>query len=98
MPAKSLELQHTTRLIQEPDVEIDEIESAKAVIDELYYPIISIPGTEYRMDAIILAEVGDFSRFDFPDKLLANAGMPSSAYQSGQLKNCYPHIEKRSSR
>ena len=27
------------------------------------------------MGAMILAEVGDFSRFDFPDKLLAYTGM-----------------------
>lgn len=34
----------------------------------------------------------------FPDKLLAYAGMSPSTYQSGQLKNCYPHMEKRGSR
>ena len=50
------------------------------------------------MGAMILAEVGDFSRFDSPDKLLAYAGMPPSTYQSGQLKNCYSHMEKRGSR
>ena len=47
---------------------------------------------------MILAEVGDFSRFDSADKLLAYAGMSPSIYQSGQLKNCYPHMEKRGSR
>ena len=47
---------------------------------------------------MILAEVGDFSRFDSADKLLAYAGMSPSTYQSGQLKNCYPHMEKRGSR
>ena len=52
----------------------------------------------YRMAAMILAEVGDFTRFDSPDKLLAYAGMSPSTYQSGQLKNCYPHMEKRGSR
>lgn len=50
------------------------------------------------MGAMILAEIGDFSRFDSPDKLLAYAGMSPSTYQSGQLKNCYPHMEKRGSR
>ncbi len=49
------------------------------------------------MAAMILAEVGDFTRFDSPDKLLAYAGMSPSTYQSGQLKNCYPHMEKRGS-
>ena len=55
-------------------------------------------GGKFRMAAIILAEVGDFTRFDSPDKLLAYAGMSPSTYQSGQLKNCYPHMEKRGSR
>ena len=99
MPAKSLELQHTIRLIRELDAEIEEIEAAiQAIMDELHSPITTIPGIGCRMGAMILAEVGDFSRFDSPDKLLAYAGMSPSTYQSGQLKNCYPHMEKRGSR
>ena len=99
MPAKSLELQHTIRLIRELDAEIDEIEFAiQAIMDELQSPITTIPGIGFRMGAMILAEVGDFTRFDSPDKLLAYAGMSPSTYQSGQLKNCYPHMEKRGSR
>ena len=99
MPAKSLELQHTIRLIRELDAEIEEIETAiQTIMDELHSPITSIPGIGCRMGAMILAEVGDFSRFDSPDKLLAYSGMSPSTYQSGQLKNCYPHMEKRGSR
>ena len=40
-----------------------------------------------------LAEIGDFSRFNFPDKILAYADMSPSTYQSGQLDNCYAHIK-----
>ena len=99
MPAKSLELQHTIRLIRELDAEIEEIEAAiQAMMDEIHSPITTIPGVGYRMGAMILAEVGDFSRFESPDKLLAYAGLSPSTYQSGQLKNCYPHMEKRGSR
>ena len=99
MPAKSLELQHTIRLIRELDVEIAEIEEQiQSIMDELHSPITTIPGVGFRMAAMILAEVGDFTRFDSPDKLLAYAGMSPSTYQSGQLKNCYPHMEKRGSR
>ena len=99
MPAKSLELQHTIRLIRELDAEIEEIEAAiQAIMDELHSPITTIPGIGCNMGAMILAEIGDFSRFDSPDKLLAYAGMSPSTYQSGQLKNCYPHMEKRGSR
>jgi transposase len=99
MPAKSLELQHTIRLIRELDAEIEDIESAiQDIMDELHSPITTIPGMGVRMGAMILAEIGDFSRFESPDKLLAYAGLSPSTYQSGQLKNCYAHMEKRGSR
>ena len=99
MPAKSLELRHTIRLIRELDAEIDEIESAiQRIMDEIHSPITTIPGIGTRMGAMILAEVGDFSRFDSPDKVLAYAGLSPSTYQSGQLVNGYAHMEKRGSR
>lgn len=50
------------------------------------------------MDAMILAEVGDFSNFDSADKVLAYAGLSPSTYQSGQMNNCHAHMEKRGSR
>ncbi len=99
MPAKSLELKHTIKLIHELDAEIDEIEAEiKIIMDDINSPILSIPGISYRMGAMIIAEIGDFSRFDSPDKILAYAGMSPSTYQSGQLDNCYSHMEKRGSR
>ena len=99
MPAKSLELQHTISLIRELDAEIAEIEERiQSIMNDLHSPITTIPGMGVRMAAMILAEVGDFTRFVSPDKLLAYAGMSPSTYQSGQLKNCYPHMEKRGSR
>lgn len=99
MPAKSLELRHTIRLIRELDGEIKEIEQAiQSIMDEMHSPITTIPGIGCRMGAMILAEVGDFSRFDSPDKILAYAGLSPSTYQSGQLVNSYAHMEKRGSR
>ena len=99
MPAKSLELQHTIRLIRELDAEITEgEEQIQALMEELDSPSTTIPGLGFRMAAMILAEVDDFTRFDSSDKLLAYAGMSPSTYQSGQLKNCYPHMERRGSR
>ena len=99
MPAKSLELRHTIQLIRELDAEIDEIEDAiQSIMDELHSPITTILGIGTRMGAMILAEAGDISRFDSADKLLAYAGLSPSTYQSGQLKNCYAHMEKRGSR
>ena len=99
MPAKSLELKHTLRLISELDSEIVEIESEiKNIMDQIHSPILTIPGIGYRMGAMIIAEVGDFSRFNSPDKLLAYAGISPSTYQSGQLESSYSHMEKRGSR
>ena len=83
MPAKSRELKHTIKLIQELTSEIDEIEAEiKSIMDEINSPILSIPGISYNMGAMIIAY----------------AGMSPSTYQSGQLDNCYSHMEKRGSR
>lgn len=99
MPAKSLELKHTIKLILEISSEIDEIETEiKAIMDEINSPIMSIPGISYRMGAMIIAEIGDFSRFDSPDKILAYAGLSPSTYQSGQLQSSHSKMEKRGSR
>ena len=101
MPAKSLELRHTILLIQELDNEIDEVEkSIEDIINSIQSPITTIPGMGLRMGAMILAEVGDFSKFDSPDKILAYAGLSPSTYESGKLKStgAYAHMEKRGSR
>ena len=96
MPAKSLELKHTIKLIRELTSDIDEIEhEIKLIMDEINSPILSIPGINYRMGAMIIAEIGDFNRFDSPDKILAYAGLSPSTYQSGQLDGAYSHMEKR---
>ena len=79
--------------------EIDEIETLiREIMDENPSPILSIPGISYRMGAMILAEIGDFTRFNSPDQILAYAGLSPSTYQSGKLANAYPHMEKRGSR
>ena len=99
MPAKSLELKHTIKLIRELTSDIDEIEhEIKLIMDEINSPILSIPGINYRMGAMIIAEIGNFNRFDSPDKILAYAGLSPSTYQSGQLDGAYSHMEKRGSR
>lgn len=98
-PAKSMELKHTLHLIDVMTTEIDEIETAiNIIMNELDSPITTIPGIRNRMGAMILAEIGDFSRFDNPDQILAYAGLSPSIYQSGQLTSSYAHMEKRGSR
>ena len=92
LPAKSLELKHTLHLIEVLTEEIDEIEDAiNFIMDTIASPITTIPGLKNRMGAMILAEIGDFSRFDSP-------GLSPTTYQSGQLTSSYAHMEKRGSR
>ena len=98
MPSKSLELKHTISLIEVLSSEINEIEAAiNGIMDKLQSPITSIPGLKNRMGAMILAEIGDFSRFGGPDQILAYAGLSPSTYQSGKLTSSYSHMEKRGS-
>jgi transposase len=97
--AKSLELKHTIDLIAVISHEIDEIEAEiKIIMDSIDSPITTIPGISYRMGAMILAEIGDFSRFDDPDKILAYAGLSPSTYQSGLFYSNSSRMEKRGSR
>ena len=99
MPAKSLELRHTIRLIDELNSEISEIEAEiKAIMDELNSSILTIPGIGYDMGAMILAEIGDLSKFDSPDKILAYAGLSPTTYQSGCFDSSHSKMEKRGSK
>ena len=99
MPAKSLELTHTIRLIRELDSEISTIEEMiGSIMDKRGSLITTIPGINFRMGAMILAEIGDISRFSNPDKLLAYAGMSPSTYQSGNFESTHSHMEKRGSK
>ena len=99
LPAKSLELKHTIKLVAELNDEISEIEAEiKKIMDAVDSPILSVPGIGMNIGAIILAEIVDFSRFENPDKILAFAGCSPSTYQSGQLYSSHAKMEKRGSR
>lgn len=99
LPAKSLELKHTIKLIGELNSEIAEIETEiKKIMDAIDSPILSVPGIGQNIGAIIVAEIGDFSRFDNPDKVLAFAGCSPSTYQSGQMYSSHAKMEKRGSK
>ena len=99
MPSKSMELRHTIHLIEVISQEIDEIESAiNTIMESIGSPITTIPGIKNRMGAMIIAEIGDFSRFDSADQILAYAGLSPSTYQSGQMTSSHSRMEKRGSR
>ena len=67
-------------------------------MDEINSPIITIPGINYRMGARSLAEIGDFSRFENPDKILAYTGVSPTTYQSGNFESTHARMAKRSSK
>ena len=97
--AKALELKHTIKYIRELNADINEIDKAiKSIMDEIDSPILSIPGISYISAAAIISEIGSFSNFDSPDKILAFSGLSPSTYQSGKLDNAYSHMEKRGSK
>ncbi len=99
LPAKSLELKHTIKLIHELTSEVNEVETEiKKIMNTIDSPILSIRGIGYAVGATIVAEIGDFSRFDNADKLLAFAGCSPSTYQSGQLYSSHSKMEKRGSK
>ena len=99
LPAKALELKHTIRRIRSLDEEISEIETEiKKIMDTIQSPILSIPGISYALGAMIIAEIGDFSRFESHDKILAFAGCSPTTYQSGQLYSSHAKMEKRGSK
>ena len=86
------------KLIRALTIDIGEIEAEiSKMMDKIASPITTIPGIGNNMGAMIISEIGDFSRFSSPDKILAYAGYSPSTYQSGKLDNCYAHMEKRGS-
>ena len=99
MPAKSMELRQTIRRIDTLTSDIKKVEqSIQKIMDECGSPITTIPGIKYRMGAMILAEIGDFTRFSNADQVLAYAGLSPSTYQSRQLISSYARMEKRGSK
>ena len=97
--AISLELKHTIKRIQDLDKTIDEIEEKiQKIVDDIGSPITTIPGITFRMGSMIIAEIGDFNRFENADKICAYAGMSPSFDESGEKENRHAHMEKRGSR
>lgn len=58
----------------------------------------SIPGISLITAATVLAEIGDFSAFSKPDKLVAFFGIDPSVKQSGQFEGTRNKMSKRGSR
>ena len=82
-------------LLEEQEAEI-EVALTK-LMETIPQHITSIPGVGLPTGAAILAEIGDVSRFESEEKLVAYAGIDASVHQSGQFNATQTHMSKRGS-
>ncbi len=79
--------------------QIEEVEAnIQTYMETLNPPILSIPGLGFQMAAVLLAEIGDFLRFDSPNRIMAFAGLCPTTSDSGEVEDNHGHLEKRGSR
>ncbi|QSX09280.1 IS110 family transposase [Alkalibacter rhizosphaerae] len=96
--ALSFELSQILLFIDMYANEISKIDAQiKVIMDDIQSPILSVPGISYGLGSVILAEIGDISRFESPSKLLAFAGLEPSTYQSGSYTASGMKMVKRGS-
>jgi transposase len=82
-------------LLEEQQTEIDH--TLEELMQHIPQYITSIPGIGLVTGAAILAEIGDVSRFDRVEKLVAYAGIDATVHQSGQFTAKQMHMSKRGS-
>lgn len=82
-------------LLEEQQEEVDK--ALKALMETIPQYITTIPGIALPTGAAILAEIGDVSRFESEDKLVAYAGIDATVHQSGQFNAKQMHMSKRGS-
>ena len=98
-PMQSLELIQTIDriLLIRSQVAVIE-EKIEIMMKQLDSPMTTIPGISTQTAAVIYAEIGDFSKFTSPEKILAFAGMEPSIYQSGEYSSAHGRMVKRGSK
>jgi transposase len=73
-------------------------EHIRTIMSKIDSPLMTVPGVSVMTAAMLLAEIGDFSNFSSPEKILAFAGMEPSIYQSGQYLSSHAKMVKRGSK
>lgn len=98
-PAQSLELQQTINRILLLSEQIKVLENRiERIMEQIDSPMTTIPGISVQSAAVIYAEIGDFSKFSSPEKILAFSGMEPSVYESGQYSSTHGKMVKRGSK
>lgn len=93
------ELLQTIDLITVMNHEINKLNTIiKDLMIDINSVIISIPGISYNLGSMILAEIGDISRFTSPSQLLAFAGLEPGTHQSGNFTATNMKMVKRGSK
>ncbi len=78
------------------ELRLVDAEIAHVVLDDVNARrLMTIPGVDMAVAAAIVATVGDFSRFQSPDKLVSYVGLNPSVRQSGGLPATHGRISKQ---
>ena len=96
--AFSFQIKQLVEQLEFLEKQIEELEEQIAVLlKQTGSYITTIPGIGETLGAIILSEIGDITRFDAPNKLVAFAGLDVKVAQSGEFTGTRQKISKRGS-
>ncbi len=92
------EMNTVIEIYSQLDSKICEIEALiEECIEFLNPPMLSIPGVGVKSSAVIIAEFGDFSKFQNPSQMLSFAGMEPGYFQSGTSESTGKMVKHGSS-
>mgnify|MGYP002560798487 FL=1 len=92
------EMQIVLELYSKLDSMIDETErSIKECISDMNPPMLTVPGIGIESAAVMLAEFGDFSKFDNASQMLSFAGIEPGYFQSGTSETTSKMVKHGSS-
>lgn len=92
------EMDIVLELYSQLDSKVDETELLiRECVSEIDPPMLTVPGIGVDSAAVILAEFGDFSKFQNPSQMLSFAGMESGYFQSGTSESTGKMVKHGSS-
>lgn len=92
------EMKIVLELYSQLDSKIDETENLiQECVSEINPPMLTVPGIGVESAAVILAEFGDFTKFNNASQLLSFAGMEPGYFQSGIFESAGKMVKHGSS-